>query len=451
MGASSIELPLFWVLVIGIVLASVLFSQLPLSRFTGQRPPLEAFQAKLGLSGLNAGLFFLILLFWGALFLLLSLGLVWLIYSTLTEGLPAGKDAEAEWRFALTKLVALTGVLGAVVALPFTLVRIGLTRQQVDTAKEALLNDKIDVAVSDLYAQRQITVKEDEAYHDIWEDDITRRNGAIDRLEGLVAEDKTLSPRVIRMLSVYVRELSRTGAKAQEVTEGLEGDALSKWVRGLRVQRSDMEKAVQTLGRLPVFKDDQGRTTRPDLTGANLQRMDLSGLDFENAQLRGARLQGADLTGAQLRGATLRGAKVQWAQLFRAEMEGADLTGAQMQATNLTGAKLQGADLTRVGLEWSYLGPAQLQGADLKYAQFDPDTDLRAATLLGAALRLVDFSNIPQIADHLEHLFGDDTVKLPPNITAPARFSQTYEDYEAFLTAWRAFQRSIGQDPENPT
>jgi len=438
MGASSIELPLFWVLVIGIVLASVLFSQLPLSRFTGQRPPLEAFQAKLGLSGLNAGLFFLILLFWGALFLLLSLGLVWLIFSTLTEGLPAGKDAEAKWRFALTKLVALTGVLGAVVALPFTLVRIGLTRQQVNTAKEALLNDKIDVAVSDLYAQRQITVKEGEAYHDIWEDDITRRNGAIDRLEGLVAEDKTLSPRVIRMLSVYVRELSRTGAKAQE---GLEGDALRDWVRGLRVQRSDMEKAVQTLGRLPVFKDDQGRTTRPDLTGANLQAMDLSGLDFEKAQLSGARLQGANLTRAKLQGAYLPGAQLQ----------GADLTSAQLQGAYLPGAQLQGADLSRAQLQGADLTGAKLQRAYLPGAQFDPDTDLRAATLRGAAVISVDFTNIPQIADHLEHLFGDDTVKLPPNITAPARFSQTYEDYAAFLTAWRAFQRSIGQDPNNPT
>jgi uncharacterized protein YjbI with pentapeptide repeats len=471
MGASSIELPLFWVLVIGIVLASVLFSQLPLSRFTGQRPPLEAFQAKLGLPGLNAGLFFLILLLWGALFLLLSLGLVWLIYSTLTEGLPAGKDAEAEWRFALTKLVALTGVLGAVVALPFTLVRIGLTRQQVNTAKEALLNDKIDVAVSDLYAQRQITVKEGEAYHDIWEDDITRRNGAIDRLEGLVAEDKTLSPRVIRMLSVYVRELSRTGAKAQEVPEGLEVDALRDWAEALTVQRSDMEKAVQTLGRLPVFEDDQGRTTRPDLTGANLQAMDLSGLDFEKSQLRGARLQGANLTraklqgaylsgaqlqgayllGAQLQGAKLSSAQLQWAYLLGAQLQGAKLSSAQLQEADLLGAQLQGAKLIGAQLQGADLLGAQLQGTNLSRAQFDPNTNLSAATFRGAALRSVDFTTLPQIADHLEHLFGDDTVKLPRGVTAPAHFSQSYEDYEAFITAWRAFQRSIGQDPNNPT
>jgi len=172
-----------------------------------------------------------------------------------------------------------------------------------------------------------------------------------------------------------------------------------------------MEKAVQTLGRLPVFKDDQGRTTRPDLTDANLQAMDLSGLDFEKARLSGAQLQGANLTWAELQGANLTWAQLQWADLFSAE----------------------------------------LQGANLSWAEFDPDTDLHAAALRGAACRSVDFTTIPKIADHLEHLFGDDTVKLPPNITAPARFSQTYEDYEAFLTAWRAFQRSIGQDPENPT
>jgi hypothetical protein len=159
--------------------------------------------------------------------------------------------------------------------------------------------------------------------------------------------------------------------------------------------------------------------------------MDLSGLDFEKSQLRGARLQGANLTRAKLQGAKLSSAQLQEAYLLGAQLQGAKLIGAQLQGADLLGAQLQGTNLSR--------------------AQFDPNTNLSAATFRGAALRSVDFTTLPQIADHLEHLFGDDTVKLPRGVTAPAHFSQSYEDYEAFITAWRAFQRSIGQDPNNPT
>lgn len=444
MGASSIEIPVFWLEAAGQLILLALVCYMLIAHFKKDRWPLGVLQNLFGPSVSKTVRFFLlfvIFLFWVVLFLLLFYGLVSLIYSILSEGLPTEPVEKTNWRFALTKLVALTGVLGAVVALPFTLVRIGLTRQQVNTAKEALLNDKIDVAVSDLYAQRQITVKEGEAYHDIWEDDIIRRNGAIDRLQGLVTEEKTLSPRVIRLLSLYVRELSRKGAKAQKVPEGLEGHALRDWARGLRVQRSDMEKAVQTLGRLPVVEDDQGRTTRPDLTGANLQAMDLSGLDFRKVQLRGAQLQGADLAGVQLQGA----------DLFQAELQGADLLWAELQGAKLSRAELRGANLLRAKFQGAYLTGVQLQGAYLAGGEFDSDTGLHAATLRGAACRFVDFTAVPQIADHLEHLFGDATVKLPPGVTAPARFSQTYDTEEAFHTAWEAFQRSIGQDPYMPT
>jgi hypothetical protein len=162
---------------------------------------------------------------------------------------------------------------------------------------------------------------------------------------------------------------------------------------------------------------------------------------LQGANLTRAKLQGAYLSGAQLQGAYLLGAQLQGAKLSSAQLQEAYLLGAQLQGAKLIGAQLQGADL---------LG-AQLQGTNLSRAQFDPNTNLSAATFRGAALRSVDFTTLPQIADHLEHLFGDDTVKLPRGVTAPAHFSQSYEDYEAFITAWRAFQRSIGQDPNNPT
>ncbi|WP_138069752.1 pentapeptide repeat-containing protein, partial [Sulfitobacter sp. EhC04] len=108
----------------------------------------------------------------------------------------------------------------------------------------------------------------------------------------------------------------------------------------------------------------------------------------------------------------------------------AEVRGAQLQGAELFGAKLQGADLRR--------------------AQFDAATNLSTADLRGAALRSVDLTNVPQIAEHLEGLFGDGTVTLPEGMERPERFSVEFEKQLDFDTAWRAFQRSIGQDPADP-
>ena len=121
-------------------------------------------------------------------------------------------------------------------------------------------------------------------------------------------------------------------------------------------------------------------------------------------------------------------------------MQEADLTGLQLEGADLSGAQLQGAKLFG----------AQLQGARLSGAQFDAGTDLSAATLRGAALRFVDFTDVPQIADHLEEVFGDSTVTLPDGVVPPARFDVKYESGPDFTTAWSDFQRSIGQDPADP-
>jgi uncharacterized protein YjbI with pentapeptide repeats len=69
--------------------------------------------------------------------------------------------------------------------------------------------------------------------------------------------------------------------------------------------------------------------TRPDLSGAGLRGLDLSGV-----QLSGADLHGADLRGATLHAATLVGADLAGANFFKAVLDDADLAGA-----NLIGAR----------------------------------------------------------------------------------------------------------------
>jgi uncharacterized protein YjbI with pentapeptide repeats len=61
----------------------------------------------------------------------------------------------------------------------------------------------------------------------------------------------------------------------------------------------------------------------PDLSGAGLRGLDLSGFDLSRADLRGADLRGTKFTDAELSGAHLEGAN-----FFKAVLEGADLAGA---------------------------------------------------------------------------------------------------------------------------
>jgi len=354
----------------------------------------------------------------------------------------------------------LTGIIVAMIGAPFVVWRSVVAQKQVGLVDQALTNDKMDNAVADLHAQRQVTKWSDEGVaSNGWEDDITRRNGAVDRFLGLVEENNSLRPRVDRMLTVYLRELTRE-FPADEVPDGADLEAIRTAVEGLTRKRSDMENAVQVLSRLPRPKWVKGAERLPDLQEINMQAFNLanltlqganlSGAQLQGADLRGARLKGANLFGAGLQGANLHGAQLQGAGLWDARLRGATLRGAQLQGADLSWAQLQGADLSLAQIQGADLSLAQLQGADLSGAKFDDHTDLKAADLRGAALRSVDLTNVQQIADHLEGLFGDSTVILPGGMARPARFDVEYDIWDGFTTAWRDFQRSIGQDPDNP-
>ncbi|MEE9144018.1 MAG: pentapeptide repeat-containing protein [Candidatus Binatia bacterium] len=106
---------------------------------------------------------------------------------------------------------------------------------------------------------------------------------------------------------------------------------------------------------------------RPDLSGANLFKMDLS-----EANLTDTNLQKAILRKADLYEATLIGANLQGADLFGADLRRADLYGADLLLANLRGADLYGADLRWADLE----GVKSLTQQQLEKAQIDEKTNL---------------------------------------------------------------------------
>ncbi|MDU9003595.1 pentapeptide repeat-containing protein [Sedimentitalea todarodis] len=187
-----------------------------------------------------------------------------------------------------------------------------------------------------------------------------------------------------------------------------------------------------------------------DLGEAQMQGADLWEAQMQGADLNWAQMQGADLREAQMQGADLNWAQMQGADLWRAQMQGADLREAQMQGADLREAQMQGADLREAQMQGADLREAQMQGANLWRAQMDGTTNLSAATLRGAALRLVDCSDIIITQDQIDSIFGDQTVILHKGLIRPDWPEIDEFDWAGFESQWRAWQAEIGFDPDDP-
>ena len=181
--------PFFWggVALIGLILASYLI-YLTLPDAKGDKGPLHTLGARLGLRRWNPTLLLAGSVFFLILVPTLLVGLLGLIIDVVTSG---GADN------TYLRIGGLTAVLGGIIALPLTLIRLNL-------AQESLFNDKINEATKGLYARRQVTVGEGENAKDHWQDDIVQRNAAIDRLAGLAKERSSEASRIARQLSVFV-------------------------------------------------------------------------------------------------------------------------------------------------------------------------------------------------------------------------------------------------------
>ena len=296
-------------------------------------------------------------------------------------------------------------VVAAFFGAPFLVLRTWVAARQTNLQDEALFNDKINAAATDLAARRQVTrvVEQDqkEVVLTEWGDDLVTRAAAIDRLEGLALEamdrqDYAPAQRIARMLSIYVQELSRAYPPLDPPDDASPQD-LREWARGLIPARPDMERAAQSLGRINPPDETRRAAFGPgniDLRRCNLQGFDLGELNLQGANLGVAQLQGTNLGWAQLQGA----------KLGRAQLQGADLGGAQM------------SESTKLG-----------------------DTDLR-----GASLRSVDDTTMEKLRPFWPDIFTDGTVDVGPE-TRPKHWRD--EELEAgfhstdatspFATAWR--------------
>jgi hypothetical protein len=108
---------------------------------------------------------------------------------------------------------------------------------------------------------------------------------------------------------------------------------------------------------------EQNPPIRPNLSGADLTRVDLT-----EANLSGADLTWADLTEANLTGAILTGANLQISTLARANLQGSTLTNCRIYGISAWSVNLEGA--TQQNLNVSDYGEPVITVDNLEVGQF---------------------------------------------------------------------------------
>jgi uncharacterized protein YjbI with pentapeptide repeats len=253
---------------------------------------------------------------------------------------------------------------------------------------------------------------------------------------------------------------------------------IQKWERALEKPREDIQVALTVLGRRSqeqikseIGKSKDGnRDYTLDLHGTCLQGADIVSKQFDHARFDGAHMQGANLDRAQLcraqfvesqmQGASLCEAKMQWVRLRFTQMQGALLVdtqmqraicdGAEMQEASLVEAQTQGATFVGTQMQGALLKRAQMQGTEIHGAQMDATTILTDADLEGATVSNVDYSTVALSQAQVDQMFGDGSVTLPAGVSRPSHWLDHVADWSEFESAWRAWQKKTGFDPDDP-
>jgi hypothetical protein len=152
------------------------------------------------------------------------------------------------------------------------------------------------------------------------------------------------------------------------------------------INRIRDEKWLTTKDATPILKSqnlENANLRKARLKFADLEKTCLENADLQQANLTRANIQKANLNYANLQEATLNGIYGERANLGVANLRQAALGTANLQGAYLGYTNLQQANLTNANLKQATLYEANLRGANLRKTQFDKDTILPDAKVLG--------------------------------------------------------------------
>ncbi|PHR56296.1 MAG: hypothetical protein COA43_14145 [Robiginitomaculum sp.] len=253
-------------------------------------------------------------------------------------------------------------VLAALFGAPFLVWRTFVAAKLARISSESLFNDKIDSATHALTSQREITriIEQDgnEVVLRQWEDDLVARMAAIDRFKDLVRENENFAPRIVRLLTIYIRV--NFPCENFDLTEGLT-------IR--RTPRIDLQKAVDTIGRIyKIAVQVDSSNWRLDLKGCNFDGVDFSRGYFRATNFSRCRFEASSFREGNFEGCLFYGSLLNYAGFFKTNLRGAKfdriilnrpipVLGGFVESINMgniTGASFIAADISAL----DYLGEA---------------------------------------------------------------------------------------------
>ena len=402
-----------------------------------------------------------------------------------TPLVPTGQTAQSlhsfNLRWHILAFVGLLTALGGLISLPLALLRVMTTERQVKAQEEGLITDRINKAVEGLGTDKTVkkqridssgnpvfandSAGKPDRSRPVWDDttepNLEVRIGALFALERISQDSDRDHIQIMEILCAYIVQNADQSHIALPKGDDPTPQDWQDWAKANPAvrPRADIDVALRIIERRDASRKqiEKGRQYRLDFQHANFRCLVLSDRELTSADLGWAQLQGANLSFAQLQGADLRRAQLQGADLWFAQLQGADLRDAQLQGADLAYAQLQGANLGRAQLQGADLSWTQLQGADLEWAKLDENTSFDPASLRGAGLSYVNLSMLTLDQRQVDHSFGDSGVILPDGIERPDHWhpadagplSWLDDGENSFHTAWRAWQKSIGFDPDD--
>jgi hypothetical protein len=179
---------------------------------------------------------------------------------------------------------------------------------------------------------------------------------------------------------------------------------------------------------------DNNPKVKPNLRGANLSSIIISGVDLRNAILRDANLEKAIIRYGNLRGCDCSGAN----------FAGADLNHANLRSVNFTNAILSNSDLADTNLTHAKLCNAVLSEADLYLANLNhadlTEADLSKAKVGRVLFTDVDLSTVKGL-DTLQYL-GPSTIGVDTIYRSKGNISESFlrgigvpEDFIIYITS----------------
>lgn len=169
---------------------------------------------------------------------------------------------------------------------------------------------------------------------------------------------------------------SRTETKSNTKTSRMGRTANPKSTQIPRESRKPLKLDRETL--LSAYSSGRRDFARKDVSLQDLQKANLSEVNFHHSRMIKINLQGADLsstdfTGCDLRQAMLRNADLGRSYLSSANLEGADLRGADLSYAHFKCTKLKGANLCGANLSNASITEEQLAQAKTNWTTVMPN------------------------------------------------------------------------------